>query len=164
MKNTLLMTAALALAAGSLAVSPAAAGEKESRTIVIDYDGDILDELVDLDADEIADLQEEFADARAEIEEAIDEIEDARAEMDDVPGGGLILKIAFGAAQIATEAVVAEVMAEVRADIDEAEDQLGVADLDAGEREETQDAIDALRDELDALEASLDELMDALES
>ena len=139
-----------ASAAASLAVAPAAAKE---RSIVVNFgkDGDLLKQLIDLDQEGIEDMRAELADARAEIADAIDEIDEARNEVKGLPGGGIILKIAFVSARAGASIAVDEALADARREIDKAESILEVADIGADERLETQGAIDALRTELDAL-------------
>ena len=163
--KNLAAAAVLALSAFGLVAAPAhALGDKGSRTIVIGDDVDFLERLVSLDAEDIAELREDIADARYEIDEAIAEIDEARAELAGVPGGGIILKIAFGAARQTTSAVVSDVMRDLRGKIDDAEAELSRSNYSSAEKRETADAIDALRDELDLLELALRDLSDTFKS
>jgi predicted nucleic acid-binding Zn-ribbon protein len=142
--------------------SPAMAKGDDDVIINIGKDGDLLEQLIEMDADGIEEMRAEMADARAEIAEAIGEIENAREEVKGVPGGRLILKIAFASARAGASTAVNEALADARMEIDRAERDLAVADVSGEEKVETQGAIDVLRSELDALEASLDHLLDAL--
>lgn len=161
MINKLAAAAACLAGAALLIAGPA---EAKGREVVIDIgDGDLLEKLIKLDAEGIADMRADIAEARRDIEEAILEIEEARREVGDEPGAArFVLRIAFSAAREATEAVVAEAMAEARKEIDDAERKLKSADVSAAERAETQGAIDGLRDDLDDLEDALLDLIEAL--
>jgi hypothetical protein len=154
-------TAALALSAPADArdVSIKTGGD---RTIVLGKDGDLLEQLIALDAQGIADMQADFADARREIDQAIDEIEDARADMRGVPGGRLIIRIAFATAAEATSEAAGEAMDDAYDELERAEDELRRMDISREEFVETQGAIETLRDELGLLEESLDRLSTAL--
>lgn len=160
--------AKLALAGAAvcgLALSAPAYAKSESGrnySINIGKDGDLLEQLIEMDREDIDELREEMADARADIIDAIADIEEAREEAKGVPGGGIVLKIAFASARAGVSTAVDEALAEVRVEIDKAERELASADVSDEERIETQDAIDVLRSELDALEGSLDELVAAL--
>ena len=157
--------AAAGLAACCFAIAtPAEARDKSDRDIVINIgkDGDLLEQLIELDAKGIEDLRAEMADARAEIADALVEIEEAREEMKSVPGGGVILKIAFASARAGASTAIDEALVDARREIDRAERDLASTDVSEEERVETQEAIDVLRTELDALEASLNELIEAL--
>ena len=153
-----------ALAAAALISTAAVAGENKGREIVIDIgeDGELLEQLIAMEADDIADMRAEFADARAEIKEAIAEVSEARSEVKGVPGGGVILKIAFAAARSSVSVAIDEAMRDARREIDRAARDLKSMDVSAEERAETEGAIVTLREELDLLEVALEELMDAL--
>ena len=144
--------AALTAFAGA-AVAASAPEEKE-----------LLEQLIDLDADEIADMRAEIADARAEIQDAIAEIEEAREEAASEPGGRAIVDAALKAAGATVAETTKMALHEARAEIDEAERQLVEAKdrLSAEEVAETQGAIDALREELEGLEEALGELATAM--
>lgn len=149
-----------ALAAAGLALS--APAEARDLNITIGKDGDLLEKLIEMDADDIADMREEFADARNDIDDAISDIADARAEAKAAPGGAFFLKIAFAAASAATDASVNSALDEVQTELDRAERELKTADVSAEERLETQEAIETLRDELATLRVKLDELIDSM--
>ncbi len=153
-----------ALAAAALISTAAVAGENKGRDIVIDIgeDGELLEQLIEMDADDIADMRAEFAEARADIKEAIADVADARSEVKGVPGGGVILKIAFATARSSVSVAVDEALDEARREIDRAARDLKAMDVSAEERAETEGAILTLREELDLLEIALEELMDAL--
>lgn len=135
---------------------PAAAHEEESkgREIIIG-DGDLLEKLIKLDEKGIADMRADIADARREIESAIAEVRKAREDVEETPGARLAVKIAFTAARAATEGVVDEVLGEFRKEIDDAERRLATMDISEGERAETQNAINGLREDLVGLEGAL---------
>jgi len=160
--SSLFKLALAGIAAGGLAFASPAYAKDRNITINFGDDGDLLEQLIELDADGIEDLRAELADARADVAEAMEEIEDARSEMADVPGGRLILKIAFASARAGASTAIDEALREARGEIDRAEKDLKTVDVSDEERVETQEAIDVLRTELDALEESLEELMDAL--
>ena len=152
-------------AACALTVAPPAlARDSSNRDVVINIgkDGDLLKQLIEMDAEDIADMRAEIADARADIADAISDIEEAREEVKGVPGGQLILKIAFASARAGTRTAVEEALGDARDEINKAERDLATAKVSDEERVETQGAIDALRTELDALEASLNELIVAM--
>lgn len=153
-----------AAACGLAFATPALAGDRGDRDIVINIgkDGDLLKQLIELDQEGIEEMRAEMAEARADVADAIKDIEEARAEVKGVPGGRLILKIAFASARAGASTAVEEALGEARAEIDRAERDLVTADVSAEERVETQGAIDALRGELDALEVSLNELLSAM--
>lgn len=132
------------------------------RTIILGEDGDLLAQLIALDAQGIADMRTDFADARREIDDSIAEIEDARAELRGVPGGRLIIRVAFASAANAASEAAGAAMDEAFDEVDRAEMGLRDAEVSAAERVETQGAIDTLRRELSQLEASLGRLLDAL--
>lgn len=163
MPSATLKTVAFAVAATTafLAAAPAIASDRE---IVINFgrDGDLLEQLIELDSEGIEDMRAEIAEARAEIADAIADIEEAREDVKAVPGGGVILRIAFATARAGASAAVDEALSDARREIDRAEDELKSAAVSAEERSETQGAIEILRTELDALEASLNELFAAL--
>lgn len=144
--------------------TPAFAGGKADREVIVNIgeDGDLLEQLIELDAAGIEEMRAEIAEARVEIAEAIGEIEEARQQVKAIPGGQVILKIAFASARAGATAAVDEALAEARVEIDKAEVGLTTADVSAEERAETQYAIKVLRTELEALEVSLATLMDAL--
>lgn len=153
-----------AAACGLAFATPALASDRGDRDIVISIgkDGDLLKQLIELDQEGIEEMRAEMAEARADVAEAIKDIEDAREDVKGVPGGRLILKIAFASARAGATTAIDEALGEARAEIDKAERDLVTADVSAEERVETQGAIDTLRRELDALEASLNELLSAM--
>ncbi len=166
--NRLELVGRLALAGAALCAmslsTPAFAGGKTDRDIVINIgkDGDLLEQLIELDEAGIEEMRAEIAGARVEIAAAIGEIEDARKEVRDIPGAQVILKVAFASARAGATAAVDEALTEARVEIDKAEAELTTAAVSAEERAETQYAIRVLRTELEALEDSLATLMDAL--
>ena len=159
--SSLTKLAIAGIAAGSLAFAAPAYAKDRNININIG-DEDLLEELIELDAEGIDELREEFADAREDIADAIADIEEAREDVKDAPGAKMVLKVAFASARVVSSAAINEALREVRSAIDDAEVELKTADVSDEERVETQGAIDMLRTELDSLEASLDELVDAL--
>lgn len=153
-----------AAACGLALATPAEARDRGDRDIVINIgkDGDLLKQLIELDQEGIDEMRAEMAEARADVADAIKDIEEARQDVKGVPGGRLILKIAFASARAGATTAIDEALSEARTEIDKAERGLAVADVSAEERLETQSAIDALRTELDALEAALNELLSAM--
>jgi uncharacterized coiled-coil DUF342 family protein len=142
--------------------TPATARESRDIVINIGKDGDLLKQLIELDEEGIDEMRGEIAEARAEVAEAIADIEEVREEVKGVPGARIILRIAFASARAGASTAVDEALGEAREEIDRAESELRTADVSAEERDETQGAIEALREELDALEVVLNELLDAL--
>jgi len=153
------------LAVCGLALStPAAAHDRGDRDVVINIgkNGDLLKQLIELDQQGIEDMRADIAEARADVADAIKDIEEARQEVKGVPGGRLILKIAFASARAGASTAIDEALGDARREIDGAERDLAFADVSEDERVETQGAIDVLRTELDALEVSLNELLTAM--
>lgn len=158
------LIAAVALTGAFLVSSAAVAGEREGREIEINFgkDGDLLKQLIEMDAADIEEMRAEFAEARADIKEAIGDIDEARDDVKGVPGGGVILKIAFATARSSASLAIDEALAEARKEIGRAERDLKSADVSADERDETEVAISTLREELDSLQVALEELIEAL--
>jgi predicted nucleic acid-binding Zn-ribbon protein len=163
---TSFMIALIALAGAFLVSSAAVAGEKKDREVLIDIggDGDLLQDLIDMDAADIEEMRNEFAEARADIREAISDIEEAREDAKGVPGGGVILKIAFATARSSASVAIDKALGEAREEIDRAARDLKTSDVSADERAETQLAISTLRDELGSLEVALEDLIEALKA
>ncbi|HNR77141.1 MAG TPA: hypothetical protein PKM48_08415 [Parvularculaceae bacterium] len=161
-QSSLAKLAIAGIAAGSLAFAAPAYAKDRNVNINIGGEGDLLEQLIELDADGIEELRAEIADARDEIADAIADIEEAREDVKDAPGARMILKVAFASARVVTSTAVDEALREVRTEIDRAERDLKTADVSDEEKVETQGAIDMLRAELDALELSLEDLVDAL--
>lgn len=161
-----LVIAVVALAGVALVSTAAVAGEKKGRDIVINIgeEGELLEQLIEMDAADIEDMRAEFAEARADIREAIADIDEARSDVKGVPGGGVILKIAFATARTSVSVAVDEALGEARREIDRAASDLRKMDVSADERAETEGAILTLREELDQLQDALEELMDALKA
>ena len=159
-----LVVVLFALASAALISTAAVAGEKGERDLVINIgkEGDLLEQLIAMDAEDIEDMRSEFAEARADIKEAIGDIDEARADVKGVPGGGVILKIAFATARSSASIAIDEALADARREISRAERDLKSADVSADERAETAIAISTLREELDSLQAALEELIEAL--
>ena len=157
-----LRLAAIALAGSVVALSTPAAAKDRDIVFGAEGDGPLLERLIELDQADIDEMRADMAQTRADIADAIIDIEEARQEVGDIPGGRIILKIAFASARAATGAAVGEALADARSEIDRAEADLKLADVSDAERIETQGAIDGLREELDALEDSLAALTDAL--
>ncbi|MEK7266320.1 MAG: hypothetical protein AAB227_09505 [Pseudomonadota bacterium] len=153
-----------AAACGLAFTTPAAAHDRGDRDVVINIgkNGDLLKQLIDLDQQGIDDMRAEIADARADVADAIRDIEEARQDVSGVPGGRLILRIAFASARAGASTAIDEALRDARQEIDKAERDLVVADVSHEERVETQGAIDVLRTELDALEDSLNDLLTAM--
>lgn len=158
------LTIAGAAVCGMALATPAMARDSSDRDVVINIgkDGDLLKQLIEMDAEDIADMRAEMAEARADVAEAIGDIEDARQEVKGIPGGRLILRIAFASARAGATTAVEEALTDARTEIDRAERDLRTAEVSEEERVETQGAIDVLRTELDSLEDSLNELLSAM--
>lgn len=131
-----------------------------------DKDNDLLQQLIDLDADEIEDLRQELVDARSDIEESIDDIADARTETREGGGAKAILDIAFNFASSTVSASSEKAFKEAKSEIDHAARQLDEmkTKISSEEYEETKYAIDMLRTELAELEKMLGQLADAFDA
>lgn len=153
---------------GVALIAPAASAHNTTLSFhhfsIGDDDEDLLDQLIELDAEDIADIREEMADAREDIRDAILDIEDAREEAKAAPGGKSIVNAALKAASAIVDSAVSEALDEVRSELDSAERRLpGRADeIGADEVAETQLAIDTIREEIVEVEAALEELLDVM--
>ena len=139
-----------------------------ARTIDFDFDDheDLLEQLIELDAEDINDLRDDFADARADIAEAVVDVEEARAEIESENGlGRAIAKIAFGFASTTVDVSVNAAFGKLQTELDLAEKELGVRRTDLGEAEfkETQGAITMIRTEISAIESALEDLTQAFD-
>lgn len=163
-----LTIASIATGVFALFAAPASAGLNFNSVSIgdlnFDDDREFFEQLVDLDADEIAEIREEMADARAEIADAIAEIADAREEVRSTPGAGAVLRTALGAASAIVEHAVKEAFDEVEAELVVAEGRLEDERSALGEDEyaETKQAIDVIRTEIASLDVAIDELIDAM--
>ncbi|MFQ5563907.1 MAG: hypothetical protein ACE5FO_10110 [Parvularculaceae bacterium] len=162
----LIVASAAFLAVSAGAPATAAAHDLTISALDIEFGDseDLLEQLIELDADDIQELREEMAEALEEIDDAMDEIEDAREEAKSAPGGGAILKVAFGAASVAITESVDKAFEKVRSELDTAEGRLSEMKSTLGPEEfaETQEAIGVIRAGLADIEAALDELVAAL--
>jgi len=148
-------------AALTLGVSSASA---HSYSFDFDDHEDLLEKLIALDADDIADLRSDLRDAQSDVAEAIGDIAEAKEEVKEVPFGGLIAKIAFSAAKASVSEATDIAIDEMREELTLAEVELGERRSDLGEAEynETSGAIAMIQEELDGLEEVLEELVNAL--
>lgn len=148
----------------ALAAAPIGAASAHSFHLNFDDHEDLLEQMIELDADGIEDLREDLVDAREDIADAILDIEDAKSDVKDVPFGGMVARIAFRAASATVSRATETALDDVRAEITKAESELDNRRADLGEAEyaETQGAFTMVRDELVQIEAALDDLMDAL--
>ncbi|MEL7486574.1 MAG: hypothetical protein AAGJ87_05060 [Pseudomonadota bacterium] len=166
LKRGAIGVAALSLAALSTATAPAFA--HDDKTVVINgvsfSDDDFLQDLIDLDAEDIAELREEFADAKYDVLDAIEDIEEAREDVKGVPGGGMILKVAFGVASKTVSATTGEAFDEVRAALTDAEKELKTKRAEIGEAEfaETSEAIGFIRAGIGEVEIAIAQLTAAM--
>lgn len=162
--NTWVRTAA-AITAGACLVAAAPAQARDvdiefDRHIILDGDEDLLEQLIALDAEGIADMHADMAEALGDIDEAIEEIREARDEINEEAGfARVIVKVAFATARATAKTAINEAMKDAREEVDEAEAKLKTADVSADERVETQGAIDGLRGDLKELEAALQRLL-----
>jgi len=153
---------AAALSLGVLA--PLGGASAHSFHLSFDDHEDLLEQLIELDADGIEDLRDELVEARAEIGEAIYEIEEAKEDVKGVPFGGMIARIAFRAASATVSGASETALDEVRSEMAKAERELDNRRSELGEAEyaETQSAFVMLYEEMAELEAALNELSLAL--
>lgn len=163
--KTLIISGAAAL--GLAFAAPAAIA---SDFVDISFDGldfgeeDFLQKLIEMDADDIADMRAEMADARAEILDAISEIQEARAEAEANPETRTVIEAALAAASAAVTSTTNSAFEKVRAELDEAEIELATTDVSEEEKTETQGAIAAVREELAGIEAAVGELVAAMKA
>lgn len=152
------------LIAGAAAMGLAFATPAAAHAHVLSFGAeDLLEKLIEMDADDIQEMRDEFAEARDDIKDAIGDVEEAREEASQAPGGGAIIKTAFTAARAATSGAVKTALSDVRDAVDAAERELAeMTDISNDERTETLEAIDVLREELVSLEVALEELVDAM--
>lgn len=151
-----------AAAAVSFATATPAAAKDREVVIDIDDEGDLLERLIEMDAADIEEMRAEFQDAHDDIVESIADIEEARADVKGVPGGRLILKIAFAAARSGASESANAAIDEARLALDGAERELAVMDVSAEERAETGEAIDVIREGLVLVENALAQLFEAM--
>lgn len=161
----------LIIGAAIFAVAAAAPSAAYARNSNISIDGldfgddeELLEQLIELDADDIQEIRNEIADAREEIADAILEIEDVREEAREAPGGAVIMKIALGTASTVVTKAMGKVFTEIKADLIDAASELEETRNVVGEAEyaETTLAISVLREGIAELEVALSELTDAM--
>lgn len=160
LRNCALAVAAL-IALTIAALIPTRADAHNFR---IDKPEDLLEELIELDADEIAELREDLIEAQDDINDAIFDIEDAKKDIRDVPAGGAIARVAFKAASAAVDGAAGRAIGKAQKTLEEAESLLSERRDEVGEAEykETKDAIIMIRRELAQIEDSLDDLLAAM--
>ena len=148
----------------ALAAAPLSSASAHSFHLDIDDHEDLLEQLIELDAEGIEDLRADLVEARADIAEAVGEIEEAKEEVKDVPFGGLIANIAFRVASVTVSKATESALDEVRAEMTKAEAELDNRRAELGEAEyaETQGAFEMVREELEYIEDALDDLKAAL--
>jgi chromosome segregation ATPase len=167
--KTVLITGAAAL---TFAVAAPAASAHDFDNISIngfnfDFDSeDLLQSLIEMDAEDIAEMRADLAEARVEIRDAIGEIADARAEADKNEELKPIILAALAEASKEVEGSVGEAFAEVRTELDRAESELSDlrSSLDEAEFNETKDLIAFLRSELVEFEVAVGELVAAMKA
>ncbi|GJL95057.1 MAG: hypothetical protein DHS20C05_14620 [Hyphococcus sp.] len=131
-----------------------------------DDDEDLLQQLIDMDADDIEEIRTEMADAREEIREAILEVEEAREEASETPGGGVIVKVALSAASATVSTATNIAFNRVEKKLKTAESDLHdqADEIGAEEVAETQLAINVIREEIGSLRVAISELIDAMKA
>ncbi|WP_425410868.1 hypothetical protein [Hyphococcus sp.] len=156
-------------AIAALSAAPAAmAGDLNSivvDSVNLDFgDEDFLQALIEMDADDIAEMSKEFADARDDIRDAITEIADARAEAEKSDQASSILAVALSEAGNSVSETAESAFAQVRAELNRAQEELtGMrSSISPEEYSETQEVISFLRAELSAFEDALGDLIAAL--
>ncbi|GJL90966.1 hypothetical protein [Hyphococcus sp.] len=159
--------AALGLAFAAPAASAADIGNISFNDFNFDIDSEnFLQNLIDMDADDIADLRAEMADARAEIKDAIAEIADARKETEEQPEAKAVLAAALQAASASVIESTDSAFKQVHEALDQAESDLvsGKVEVSAEEVTETKLVIATLREELGSVQAVLGELVAAMKA
>ena len=131
-----------------------------------DGDEDLLRQLIELDASDIAELREEMAEAREEIAEAVLEIAEAREEASAAPGGAAIVNVALSAASIAVTQTTNKAFKDAEKHLARAERELDDARQSVGEAEfaETTMAIRVIREEIAEIKIALSELTNAMKA
>ncbi len=148
------LRAALAGAAALCFAAPASAH---------DFDWDdgeaFLEDLIEMDADDIAELRSELAEARADIADARRDIDEAREDAKSRPMDGVFVEAAFAAAGAGLSAGV-KGLDEAFLALDRAKAALKERRAELGEAEyrETSDALAMIRTELAGVQAGLKEL------
>ena len=127
---------------------------------------ELLEDLIEMDADDIRDLREDLIDARADVADAIEDIEEAKEEVKEVPMGAFIANIAFRTASATVSASTNIAFNKVRKELKKAEAELTDRREELGEAEftETKGAIKMIREEITELEYALDDLQRALKA
>ncbi len=158
-----------ASAAAFMAFAPvsahAASVDVEISDFDFDFDSeDLFEELVALNANDIATLQGDFEDARYEILDAIDEVHEAREEIRSVPFIGIFVRAVFRTAGSASLAATQSAFDGVESRLDDAENKLfEEADrLGPDETAETGEAISVIREGILGLQDALGELLSAM--
>jgi len=157
--------AVLALGMSDIAV----AHEDERGTLTVNgvsfSEEYLLNDLIALDADDIAEMRADFAEAQEEVLDAIDDIEEAREDVKGVPGGKFVLKIAFATARASITEATDEAFGEVRENLLIAEEELNATKNEVGPEEyaETTEAISVIRNGMDGVQASLAKFADAMQ-
>lgn len=141
--------------------APASARPSGDILDILVGEGDLLDKLIALDAEGIADMHEGALRARDEIDRAADDIRGAREDLRQGRGNRFVV-MALSVAAEELDSVVGEAIGAAYAEIDVAERDLETADVSPEERDETRGAIDGLRFDLEDIENSLGRLMDEL--
>jgi len=154
LKTLDLRALALAGAAALCFAAPASAHDFDW-----DDEEEFLEDLIEMDADDIAELRAELVEARAEIADGIRDLEEAREEAKSQPMAGVFVEAAFAAAGAGLSAGV-DGLDEAFKAIDRAEAALKARRADLGEAEyrETKDALAMLRTELASIQAGLEDL------
>lgn len=159
-RNFLLAAAAtIALIVAALVPTPADAGR-----LHIDNADELLDELIEMDAGDIEDLQADLVEARADIEEAVSDIAEAKEDVRESAMGAAIANVAFNVAQVAVDRATGMAVNKARKALNEAEVLLNARRDSLGEAEyqETRGAISMIRNELTDIESALEALAKAL--
>lgn len=156
-----------ASAAAFMAFAPVSAHAASVDVEISDFDfdsEDLFEELVALNANDIATLQGDFEDARYEILDAIDEVHEAREEIRSVPFIGIFVRAVFRTAGSASLAATQSAFDGVESRLDDAENRLfEEADrLGPDETAETGEAISVIREGILGLQDALGELLSAM--
>lgn len=170
-KNAKAMIITGAAAFGLVLAAPAAHagsfGDLSFNGVDFDIDSeDFLQNLIDMDAEDIAEMRADMAEARSDIKDAISEIEQARKDAGENPEAKKAVMAAMAAASDSVMDSAKEVFSKVRAALDKAETDLvsGKIEVSAEEIDETKLVIATLREELGGIEVALGELAAALKA
>lgn len=162
--QTIRLCAASAAALTFAAFTPLSGASAHDIHLHLDDHEELLEQLIELDAEGIEDLRDDFAEAREDIADAIVDIQEAKEDVKEAPIGGMVANIAFRTASATVTKAAKSAFKKVHKELNQAETELDERRADVGEAEyvETSGAIAMIREELKGVEEALSELTSAL--